>query len=92
MRLVKALAEHVPVLYNTAAAGVQYGSEGVCVETADGRAIAADAAVVTVPLGVLKAAGLEFSPALPVAKARAIKRLGCAPKTARPPCRTTSCL
>lgn len=79
VRLVKALAEHVPVLYNTAATSVQYGSEGVCVVTAEGRAIAADAAVVTVPLGVLKAAGLEFSPPLPVAKARAINRLGCDP-------------
>lgn len=78
VRLVKALAEHVPILYNTPAASVQYGSRGVCVTTADGRAIAADAAVVTVPLGVLKAEGLQFSPPLPVAKRQAIKRLGCA--------------
>lgn len=76
MRLVKALAEHVPVLYNTAAADVQYGSRGACVMTADGRALAADAAIVTVPLGVLKAGSLQFSPPLPVSKARAIKRLG----------------
>lgn len=77
MRLVQALAEHVPVLYNTPAVSVQYGSDGVCVATADGRALAADAAVVTVPLGVLKNGGLEFCPPLPLSKARAIKRLGC---------------
>lgn len=49
---------------------------GVEVQT-DSHCLRADAAVVTVPLGVLKAAdGLRFSPPLPARKRGAIKRIG----------------
>ena len=37
---------------------------------------AADAVLVTVPLGVLKKGSIQFQPALPEAKQAAIKRLG----------------
>jgi polyamine oxidase len=77
-RLVKALAEDVPVLYNTGVSGVHYGPEGVTVVTKSGQAIAADACVFTVPLGVLKAEHISFDPPLPKPKLAAIRRLGCA--------------
>ena len=77
VRLVQALAEHVPVMYNTPVGAVHYGSEGVTVVTEDGRALAADACVVSVPLGVLKASHIDFSPPLPQPKLDAIDRLGC---------------
>ena len=43
---------------------------------AGGEALRADSAVVTVPLGVLKAGGIAFDPPLPPWKADAIRRLG----------------
>ena len=44
--------------------------------TTDRGAYTADAVVVTLPLGVLKAHAVEFSPSLPAAKREAIARLG----------------
>ena len=49
---------------------------GVEVEGADGSVRRADAAVVTVPLGCLKAKALAFKPELPAWKQEAIGRLG----------------
>jgi monoamine oxidase len=76
-RLVNELAKNVPIMYNTEATHVHYGTAGVTVETT-GRALTADACVVTVPLGVLKDGRPAFSPPLPPAKLQAIERLGCA--------------
>lgn len=75
MRLVAALADGVPVLYNCPAQLVQYSSQGVAVHTQEGL-FAADAVVVTVPLGVLKQGKLRFQPPLPARKQAAIERLG----------------
>jgi hypothetical protein len=75
-QLVRGLTNGVPILYNSPAARVHYGTSGVTVVTTQGRAITADACVVTVPLGVLKANKIEFCPPLPKAKTNAIKRLG----------------
>lgn len=77
-QLVDGLTKGVPILYNSPASRVHYGTSGVTVVTTQGRAITADACVVTVPLGVLKAGKISFMPPLPTAKATAIKRLGCA--------------
>jgi monoamine oxidase len=49
---------------------------GVTIVTADGRSITGQYGIVTLPLGVLKAGDVEFSPALPPAKRNAIQRLG----------------
>lgn len=50
--------------------------DGVRVRTAAGEVLAADAVVVTVPLGVLKAGAITFRPPLPPWKQEAIGRLG----------------
>ena len=52
------------------------GASVVRVEASDGRALSAEFVCVTVPLGVLKADTVAFSPPLPRAKAEAIRRLG----------------
>jgi hypothetical protein len=83
-RLVSALAEDVPILYNTPAKEVLYGGSGVTVVTADHRAVVADVCLVTVPLGVLKAGAIQFNPALPQRKQAAIDRLGCVHISAAP--------
>ncbi len=51
-------------------------AEGVEVEFADEATMTADAVLVTVPLGVLKAGVIEFEPPLPDDKLAAIDRLG----------------
>jgi monoamine oxidase len=74
--LVKALADEVPILYNTVATGVHYGSRGVTVTTAAGSAVTADACIVTVPLGILKHNAITFNPPLPESKRKAVQSLG----------------
>jgi monoamine oxidase len=54
---------------------LNWGASGVQVQTDRGE-FSADAAVVTLPLGVLKAGTVRFSPALPVAKTQAVQALG----------------
>jgi polyamine oxidase len=52
------------------------GTNAMAVVAADGSAVCCQKAVVTVPLGVLKAGSIAFSPALPSDKARRIAALG----------------
>lgn len=54
---------------------IEYGVEGVRVSTPRGI-FEAEAALVTLPLGVLKSGTVAFDPPLPAAKQRAITRLG----------------
>jgi hypothetical protein len=67
----------IDIRVGTAAAAVENLRDTVRVTTAAGHTIEADFCVVTVPLGVLKAGGLEFNPPLPERKREAIERLGC---------------
>lgn len=69
------LAQGLPIRLNTAVTRVKHGAKGVTVLTGDGE-FHADAAIVTVPLGVLKSGVLKFEPALPRTKRDAIQRLG----------------
>ncbi|KAI5798997.1 flavin-containing amine oxidoreductase-domain containing protein [Geopyxis carbonaria] len=55
---------------------VTYASDVCTVLCENGQVIAADQVVVTLPLGVLKAQGVEFDPPLPDWKTGAIERLG----------------
>jgi len=54
---------------------VEYGDRGVRVLCEDGMALAGDACLITVPLGVLKSKMIEFEPELPNEKNEAIQRL-----------------
>ena len=76
-RIVRELAKDVPIVYGCQAKAVRYSvADGVEVESHDGRCFRADAAVVTLPLGVLKAGSVAFDPPLPERKLGAIRRLG----------------
>jgi monoamine oxidase len=88
-RMVNAMARDVPIFYGHAVREVRYpaaerdGEGGgddedakVTVTCANGRAFVADAAVVTVPLGVLKHGDVAFDPPLPERKRLAVSNLG----------------
>ncbi len=67
------LAEGLDVRLDHAATQVDW-SDGVSVRTAHG-VVSADAAIVTVPVGVLRSGALEIVPALPDVHAQALGRL-----------------
>ncbi|KAK9283469.1 hypothetical protein L1049_011714 [Liquidambar formosana] len=74
-RLVQALAENVPILYEKTVHTIRYGSDGVQV-LAGNQVFEGDMALCTVPLGVLKSGSIKFIPELPQRKLDGIKRLG----------------
>lgn len=75
-RLVQALAENVPILYEKTVTAIRYGSDGVQVVVGGGQVFEGDVALCTVPLGVLKSGSIKFNPELPQRKLDGIKRLG----------------
>ncbi|KAL2231473.1 UNVERIFIED_CONTAM: Lysine-specific histone demethylase 1 [Sesamum indicum] len=74
-RLIRALAEDLPIFYDHPVESVRYGSDGVLVY-AGGKEYQSDMVLCTVPLGVLKKGEIEFVPELPQRKKDAIGRLG----------------
>ncbi|XP_019168965.1 PREDICTED: lysine-specific histone demethylase 1 homolog 1 [Ipomoea nil] len=74
-RLVRALAEDLPIFYNRTVESIRYGIDGVLVY-AGNQEYRADMVLCTVPLGVLKKGAIEFVPDLPKQKKDAIARLG----------------
>lgn len=74
-RLVERLAEGLDVRLGCIVERVEYGGAGVRIAAA-GASFAADCAVVTLPLGVLKSAAVAFAPPLPADMLAAIGRLG----------------
>ncbi|NKY54305.1 FAD-dependent oxidoreductase [Nocardia vermiculata] len=75
-RLIAHLQGRRAVQANTVVATVSHTATGVRLGTADGGHLDADAVVLTVPIGVLKASAIEFSPPLPDGKQEAIAALG----------------
>lgn len=73
-QLVDILAGGLDIRTGARVRAVNSGAGGVEVRTGDG-VFAAAFVVVTVPLGVLQAGTIAFTPGLPAAKARAIDRL-----------------
>ncbi len=72
--LTTLLAEGLNVRLNTAVEAVAYGADGVQI-SAGGNQYKADYALITVPLGVLKADVIAFEPPLPANKQQAIQNL-----------------
>jgi monoamine oxidase len=70
-RLPARLAEGLDVRLGSPVSQVRWGSDGVAV-TGDRGTVEADAAVVTVPVGVLQAGDLAIEPALPPLHTRAL--------------------
>lgn len=74
-RLVQALTENMPILYEKTVHTIRYTSEGVQVVTGS-QVFEGDMVLCTVPLGVLKSGSIKFIPELPQRKLDGIKRLG----------------
>lgn len=55
---------------------IKYTPQGAHVATATGLQLSADAVIVTVPIGVLKAGTIDFQPPLPAPKRAAISGIG----------------
>lgn len=75
--LINSLARGVDVRLNATVSRIEYDQSGVTIETSAGTERGSHA-VVTLPLGVLKAGSVEFSPALPEDKRAAIDLIGMA--------------
>ncbi|KAF5737719.1 polyamine oxidase 4 [Tripterygium wilfordii] len=74
--VIKALARDIDIRLNHRVTKISSLFNKVIVSVDDGRKLIADAAVVTVPLGVLKANLIHFEPKLPEWKVSAISDLG----------------
>ena len=72
---IKRLCRDLPIFYDCIVERVKRFPDGVQVYTAD-KVFCADAAVVTVPLGVLKRDKILFEPPLSLRKKGAIQRIG----------------
>lgn len=73
--LINALGRGLNVQLDTVVSEIRHTASGVTVSTSQGE-YRGSHVVVTVPLGVLKAGALSFSPPLPASKQAAIDRLG----------------
>ncbi len=78
-RLLIALAEGVDIRLNTVVEAVDWSGENVRVRAADGQVLEADNAIITLPLGVLQAGRVRFTPELPADKQAAIRNLRMGP-------------
>ncbi|MBE2183403.1 MAG: FAD-dependent oxidoreductase [Anaerolineae bacterium] len=73
------LAEGLDIRLNTVARSVDWSDSPVRVTADDGQVFTADRVLITLPLAVLKANKVQFTPALPEWKQAAIDRLQMAP-------------
>ncbi|KAI3462243.1 hypothetical protein Pfo_018906 [Paulownia fortunei] len=74
--VIKTLSRDIDIRLNHRVKKIVNGYKKVVVTVEDGRKFVADAAIVTVPLGILKAKLIEFEPKLPEWKLSAISDLG----------------
>ncbi|KAJ7960022.1 Polyamine oxidase [Quillaja saponaria] len=74
--VIKALAKDIDIRLNHRVTKISNGYDKVMISVEDGRNLSADAAIVTVPIGILKANLIEFEPKLPEWKVGAISDLG----------------
>lgn len=74
-KVVQAVAKTVDIRFNHVVTSIDTSGDRVVVATSLGKFFA-NAVIVTVPLGVLKAGSIQFLPALPESKSTAIARLG----------------
>lgn len=70
------IADGLDIRLNTPVQQIRYSSDGVHITTADGNILNASAAIVTLPLGVLKVGDVKFDPVLPPDKQKAITLIG----------------
>lgn len=64
------------VKLNTVITSIQYGADPIVLTASDGATYQADKVIVTVPVSVLKAGGIGFSPALPTTHTGSLAKIG----------------
>ena len=74
--LVTGITGELPVRLEAVVEAVAYGPSGVEIGLRGGGSVESDFAVVTLPIGVLKAGSVDFNPPLPARKQAAINALG----------------
>jgi predicted NAD/FAD-dependent oxidoreductase len=74
-----ALAEGLDIRLNTTVTAVEWSADGVVVTTAHGQTFRADHAIITLPVGVLLANKVKFTPALSPIKQEALQGLKMGP-------------
>jgi monoamine oxidase len=74
--LVADALEGIDVSLDSPVTDISYDDERVSLRLATGESVSADRVVVTVPLGVLKGAGIGFEPPLPFERRAAISEIG----------------
>ncbi|MBV7339781.1 FAD-dependent oxidoreductase [Chloroflexi bacterium TSY] len=74
-RLAEYLARDLTIEFEQVVDQIQYGTEGVTVQTNRGT-FEADRVIVTLPIGVLQSGNVQFEPALPAEKQNAIATMG----------------
>ncbi|KAG4975056.1 hypothetical protein JHK84_032172 [Glycine max] len=74
--IIKVLAKDIDICLNQRVKKISSGYNKVMVTVEDGRNFVADAAIITVPIGILKANLIQFEPKLPDWKVSAISDLG----------------
>lgn len=77
--IIEALGLGVYIRTGCVVTRVTWGDDGVHVDTAGGGSFAARLLVCTLPVGVLAAGDVEFSPGLPEQKVQALRGLGMGP-------------
>lgn len=75
-QLIAFLARGLNIRTNAPVSEIEHGGDRVTVVLAGGERVRVDQAICTLPLGVLKAGTVRFSPALPADKQDAIARVG----------------
>ncbi|AKV86820.1 hypothetical protein AKG07_11515 [Microbacterium sp. CGR1] len=73
---IEGLLEGAKLSLSSPVSRVAYDEAGVSLGIASGESLSFDRVLITVPLGVLKSEGLQFSPALPFGQRGAIAELG----------------
>ncbi len=73
-QIIQKLAKGLDIQLQQKVTAIEYGNNGVTVKS-DRGTFQADAAVITLPLGVLKSGNVKFSPPLPKSKQAAVSRL-----------------
>lgn len=64
------------VQLNQAVKSIDYNADPIIITTAEGKTFEANKVIVTVPVAILKAGSIQFSPALPTEKSQALTRIG----------------
>jgi monoamine oxidase len=66
------------VKLNTPIVAIDYNAQTILLQDAAGNKLSFDKVIITVPLTILQANGIAFSPALPIAKTTALTKIGMA--------------